>query len=278
MLFATPVLQAHEIVVVAEDRFGYIEALNGRSFSFHAEWSGVESDYGLKVASGQELLDYLDIFFGKTALWYATLDTVDDRGRPVVLRTLIDARGAGSSALKQAVISTLKDQIDVNQGGASLAKALMLHMISSAYLDGMLSVDRNQGLWQIYPGHSPTSIAPPIISAALEGFKIFRTRAAANGYYGLRRHAAALKSSAARWNQQHDRVLFTNQMNSVNLTPGSRVEGKRVVVLDDFCTDGLSLDTARAAFLMLREQPLRYFLHLANTGRAMSVTRRFETD
>lgn len=165
-------LERHEVLVIGDDRTGVFEALNGRAFGFHATWGGVECEYGIHVGTPEEFLDYLDVFFMKKTLWYSKRTDRDVRGRPVVFRARIDANGAGSETVKSAILRTLKDKSDARVNGVSMSSFVMMHMIASAYLEGLLSVDRKQALWQIYPGHSVTSTPPPLIRAAVRGFKI----------------------------------------------------------------------------------------------------------
>ena len=241
--------EPHEMLTVGEDKFGFIEAINGRSFCFHAEWSSSLSEYGIHLAAPSELLEYLDIFFMKSALWYATLDARDSLKRTVTFRALIDGDGAGSAKTKQALIETLKEKRDQKLAGASLSRFMMMHMIVSAYLDGLLSIDRYQALWQIYPGHSPDSTPPPVILATIQGFKLFRSKTANRAYYGLQRLAEAPKSSAARFKNERHLVRFTNQMNTIAIAPATAVASKRVLVVDDFSTEGYSLEAARNMYL-----------------------------
>jgi len=188
----------------------------------------------------------LDVFFMKKALWYSWLDSKDQIERPILFRALIDANGAGSEKVKNAILRTLKDKSDETVNGTSISAFLMMHMIASSYLEGLLSVDRKQALWQIYPGHSRTSTPPPLIQAAIRGFKIFRSKAADDAY-GLTRWQNALQSHLLRQGsgKEKEQVRFINQVNSVCIAKGTNVEAKRVIVLDDFCTKGFSLEAAR---------------------------------
>ncbi len=253
-------LQPHQILVIGDDDFGFIEAMNGRAMGFHAAWGMGDGKYGIHVETPQEFLDYLDVFFMKDALWYAKYTERDSAGRDVILRTLIDANGAGSPALRSAVLQTLKDRNDANVAGASLSAFLMMHMIASLYLEGFLSIDRKEVLWQIYPGHSPASQPPPLIQAAIEGFRLFRSKAAVKELYGLTRWREALQSHVARQSAaDRSKVRFQNQISSVYLAEGTRVEGKRIFVIDDFCTEGYSLEAARNLYFAAGARSVNLF-------------------
>lgn len=241
----------HEILVIGKDQRSVLEALNGCAIGFHAGWCGRTSKYGIHIETQDEFLEYLDLFFLKKALWYATYDSSDELGREVVLKTLIDGNGAGSQSLKSNLYDTLKKKQEVYTNGASLSKFMMTHMIASAYLDGLFSVDRNQIVVQIYPGHLPTSQPPVLIQQTIDSFKLFRVKPAtvSGGEYGLQRWRVAAQSHKKRMEGHRDEVAFQNQMSTVRLAAKTQVRGKRVIVLDDFHTDGFSLEAARNIYL-----------------------------
>jgi hypothetical protein len=241
-------LMPHEILVVGDDKQGVVEALNGRAFGFHASWGDGVSEYGIHVDTPEELLDYLDVFFLKKHYWYAAYSGCDSRGRVVELRSLIDGNGAHSENVKKAIIETLKERKDARFAGASFSKFLMAHMLASAYLDGLFSAERTQLLWQVYPGHDKGSKPPPVIQATIESFKLFRSKASEKDYYGIRRWKTASRSSTARVGgdpKDRAKITFGNQLSTICLAKGTKVSGKRVYVIDDFCTEGYSLEAAR---------------------------------
>lgn len=240
-------LETHNCLTVWDDEYGFREGLNGRTLPFHAEWGGGNSRYGIRLEQPTELVQYLDVFFRKSALWFAKLDTKDEKDRDVVVRGLIDGNGAGSQMIRQAVYRTLKERRDEHLNGASMPMFLLTHLLSSAYLDGLLTSARDQVLWQIYPGHSPDSTPPPLIQASFEHLNLFRGRASAK-VYGLRRIEKAQQSHTARIADNRQAVKFLNQVNSVAIVPGTKVTGKRVYVIDDFTTEGYSLEAARQFF------------------------------
>lgn len=234
-------------LTVWDDEYGFREGINGRSLSFHAEWGGGRSRYGIRLERPEELVEYLEVFFLKTAPWFAELDSRDGSGRGVTVRALIDGNGAGSELIRQATYRTLKDRERVEVYGASFPMFLLTHMLASAYLDGLLTSDRDQVLWQIYPGHSTTSAAPPVIQASIEHLTLFRGRASGK-QYGLQRLENATQSHRARVADDRSAVKFINQMNTVALQRATKVQGKRVYVIDDFTTEGYSLEAARQIF------------------------------
>uniref|UniRef100_E6QWP7 Uncharacterized protein n=1 Tax=mine drainage metagenome TaxID=410659 RepID=E6QWP7_9ZZZZ len=240
--------EPHNCLTVWDDVYGFREGINGPTLAFHAEWGGGRSAYGIRLEKPVELLQYLDVFFLKEALWFAKLDGTDGAGRSVTVRGLIDGNGAGSEAIRRAVFKTLKERQDVRVNGVSMPMFLLTHMLTSAYLDGLLTSGRDQVLWQIYPGHSPASTPPPLIQASFQHMNLFRSKASVKGRYGLNRMIDAKQSHTERIADNRQAVKFINQMNSVALIPGTNVRGKRVYVIDDFTTEGYSLEAARQFF------------------------------
>jgi hypothetical protein len=234
-------------LTVWDDFYGFKEGLNGRTLGFHAEWGGGFSKYGIRLERPDELLQYLDVFFRKTAPWFAQLDTADQIGRVVTVRALFDGNGAGSQTIRNATIRTLKDRERTELYGASFSLFLLTHMLTSAYLDGLLTTARDQVFWQIYPGHDPSSAPPPVIQDSIEHLTLFRGKAAGKKS-GLTRFVKATQSHAARIANRRSVVTFNNQMSSIVLVKGTNVEGKRVFVIDDFTTEGYSLEAARQMF------------------------------
>jgi hypothetical protein len=239
-------MPSHEMAMVAFNERGYHEAVNAPVLSFRAAWGEAMKPYALRLDAPAELIEYLDIFFLKKSLWFAYVDTTDALGRAVTLRSLIDANGAGSLAMRNAILRTLKDRQDTMMGNVSLSRALVLHLIASAYLEGLLTRDRKKVAWQMYPGHSTLSQPPPVIAAALEGVKFVR---AGTEKDALVRWSDAIHSSGSRINHQHHLVQYVNQPSTTYIPKGIKTEEKQFFVLDDFTTDGFSLENARNMLL-----------------------------
>lgn len=235
-------LQPNETLVLGKDERSVLEAMNGRSLGFHAHGAG-NSRYGIRIDNARQFFEYMDIFFRKEHLWYARFDGFDGRGKGVHVRALIDGNGAGSATLKTLLYRTLKERTDSEYRGFSLSKFLMLHLLASAFLDGFLSLDRNQVYWQIYPGHSPKSDPPPVVAAILRGLTLFRSKMAS-----LRRHKIATRSHTSRVAGDTVGINLANQLRTLVLGKTPTVHGRRVFVLDDFTTEGYSHEAARAFF------------------------------
>jgi len=242
-------IERWECIAVIDDEYGFREAINACTIAFHAEWGRGSSKYGIRLEQPEELVEYLDVFFLKKHLWFGRLDANDGNGRDVVLRALIDGKGAGDHRMKSMLYKTLKERQEVNiADGASLSSFLMTHLFASAYLEGLFSNSRDRLFFQIYSASSPQTNPPQIIQATVERFKLFRS--ANLDAAGLRRHTPATQSYRARMERARENVKFTNQMNSIVLpsTFMRNVKDRRVYVIDDFTTKGYSLEAARNMF------------------------------
>jgi hypothetical protein len=139
-----------------------------------------------------------------------------------------------------------KNKIDTTLHGASFSRILVMHLIASLYLEGLLCEGRNAADCLIYPGHSMLSTPPPVIEAALVGMQFVRTKFPKIAPV---RWSDAVHSSRSRIEGHREKVHFSNQPSTVWVPPVYKVEGKRIFVLDDFTTDGYSLEAARNLLL-----------------------------
>ena len=158
---------------------------------------------------------------------------------------MTDSLGGGDLNLQNALRRFLKDRQDFPVGPFQFGDVVALHLLGSIYSAGLA---QSTDTWTVYPGSRRTSganasLAPFIANAA----RLFR-----KSYVGdlLIRHTDALDSGQTR--AQGGQVGFSNQINTVQLNPAHRrkIEGKRIVVVDDFETNGYSLECARNLLLL----------------------------
>ena len=231
-------LEPNSIVWLGDTNRDFFSALAGRVTYFNAAWSAPDFPYGIPLAHPMVLLDVLGQCFSKEHLWYYKLATTDLLGRRVSQRSLIDGHGAGSAALKRDLISFFKE----SGSPRNLAFFVLLHLLGSIYDEGIhLQVDS----WTIYPGHGggPSPAFAPYIDLVA---KLFRDRFIPDL---LVRHTPSSKSAFTRYGGNS--VDFYNQINTihVNLEHRSRIQGKRILVFDDFTTQGFALECARNLLL-----------------------------
>lgn len=160
------------------------------------------------------------------------------------VRSLIDGNGAGDNEVKWAVIDVLKERKDRSLGNLrSMKDFLVLYFLSTLYVDGAyLGVD----WWTTYPGHNPGA-GNPVFDAAIDRIaKLFRDQYKQDL---LVRHTGAPDSAGAR--KAGKPLTFETQINSVsvNRNYAANVAGKRILVVDDFCTGGSSFECARNLLL-----------------------------
>jgi hypothetical protein len=119
---------------------------------------------------------------------------------------------------------------------------MMVHLLASIYGEGLYS---SIDTWTTYPGSaggSNAAMAPFVQMAA----RLFRDRYVDDL---LIRHQPAIDSGKARWRGYG--VDFLNQANTVHLNRSheQRVVNKRILVVDDFSTNGYSFECARSLLL-----------------------------
>ena len=120
---------------------------------------------------------------------------------------------------------------------------LLNQLFCSIYLDDL---PQNLDYWTTYPGHAKGSEINKFMSQFLErGVKEFRDK-----YIPIfHRHSTAVKSAFKRTSGGN--VDFENQIKTVNIIPAmnGKIEGKSILVIDDFTTSSFSFEWARNLLL-----------------------------
>lgn len=233
----------NELVYVGDSRYDMITAASRGVIYFHAGWSKPHKEYGLDVPSPAVLQLILKHVFVKEKLWYWSADQADSAGRPLQVRSLIDGNGANIKDLKSDLM-TLKSGYDRPLGPITLRQFIILQLIASMYLDGLTT---NVGVWCTYPGSAGggNPLLGPLLDVAA---KLFHVKLRPDGI--IRHTNVAPKHKMRVQGQTPD---FSHEADSAMLlsTPAfkRKVAGKRVVVFDDFTTDGLTAEFSRNWFL-----------------------------
>ena len=175
----------------------------------------------------------------RTSGWFWSLGDATLPGP--CIRSLLDGHGAGVPGLQRSLVRLVKTGRDTDlPDGTPLSKLVYGHLLQALQEDShCLTVD----LWGIYPGHTGDTPVLPILSRYLR-----QDGPLAEDRYLphlLMRHTPAVKVAYAR--RRGTGVGFTNQANTVHLNPRYRelLKGRRVLILDDFCTQGYSFEWAR---------------------------------
>jgi hypothetical protein len=235
-------IQTNELLWLGDSDGDMRSAVNRRVIYFHAAWSVPAYPYGIKVASPAEFSLVVRECFAKQTTWYWQLSAADAANQPVAIRSMIDGRGAGIPALKNDLMDFLHRGGNPRVGPLRTRDFIALHLLGSIYAEGLF---RAADTWTVYPSSrgGPNAALDPVISQAS---KLFRDRYAPDL---LVRHARARDTSLARASAQA--VDLSDQADTVCLTEQHRprIEDKSVLVIDDFTTEGYSLEWARNLLL-----------------------------
>ncbi|QOR40235.1 phosphoribosyl transferase [Billgrantia diversa] len=214
-------------------------AVNGNLLFLRATWWADKTEYGFEFDSPRDIARYIDIFCLRDHLWCHEIHDGD------------------LNFYALAPFSTFKPEYTLYSADArAAAKHGMGHpdfwigaLVSSLYFSGIHSQINHIAT---YPGHR-AGAGNPIMDEAVAIFgKCFR-----KSYLSdlVIRHTDAPKSQKAR--NAGEMIGHLNQLNSIHLneaplkTDGSRYKtpplgrGKTILVIDDICTKGYSLESAR---------------------------------
>jgi hypothetical protein len=232
-------IQPNELLWLGDTDLDMRSAVNGRLIYFNARWSSPDYRYGIQIPTPRAFSLVVRECFLKPRDWYWQLDVLDNNGNEVVVRALIDGRGAGIRAFKDGLIEFLHSDRNPKVGLFSVREFTLLHVLGSLYSEGLY---READTWTIYPsrrGGPNAALAPVVTSIARLSHRqqFFPTL--------IDRHTPSLDTSLARVNRTE--VRFDTQTDTVRLAPDHQrqISGKTVVVVDDFTTDGFSFEWAR---------------------------------
>lgn len=235
-----------EAIYIGNSRVDMQAAVNAKVLFLNATWYGENTPYGIKFDSPQSIAQFVDIFCLRKSLWHYAIE--DDDFAYYSL--------APFSTLKPEFAVYSQDAKDSAKFGAGHPDFWTKYLWSTIYFSELY---KEIDFIVPYPGHKSTkqhqSTACNIIEEPMLAFaKCF-------GIEYLRdlivRHTTAIKSQSARNSGVGYTLGHCNQLNTIhlNLTPlkGSGKQrfphnplvGKVVLIVDDICTQGYSLDAAR---------------------------------
>lgn len=234
-------IQPNDLVYVGDGDLDMRSASHARVVYFNAGWSRPDPEYGINLVDPTLLPIYIKHFFMKTNLWHWKVDCNDDIGRHVAIYAVIDGSAAGIKELKRGLIDLLKRHYEYHTvGRISLRDFMMLHLLGSIYLSGLY---QDTDWWTIYPGSrgAPNEAMGSFLNIAA---KLFRQGCKENL---IVRHKPSIDSGTARYKKLT--VGIENQVNTICLNDDAtiqrQIQGKRILVVDDFTTEGHSLECAR---------------------------------
>ncbi len=229
----------NEVIYVGSKNDDMRTAINGKVMFLNATWYGRSVEVGFEFTSPTEVGKYIDTFCLRDHSWFYQIENGE-------LRYYSLAPFSTWKEMYKAYSQSAKDTMKDGLGNSDFwAK----YLTSAVYFSGM---SNEINYICPYPGHSPDSR-----QIALEEALISFSKAIHKKYIGdlLVRHTKALKSQTAR--NQGNKVDQLNQLNTIHVnknpikngtvhyTTSPLSRGKTVLVIDDFCTEGYSLEAAR---------------------------------
>ncbi len=243
-------IQPSEAIYVGNsDKTDAYCAANAKVLYIRAGWAPKPGQqYGIALASVRELLHFIDLYLLKSTPWYWTTSGTDTAGRRYSYQAVAECRSIHTSPLQEVLTEAATHvlKVDTSYNPAAAARYLPFfqsHLLASLYLSGL--AQRAQ-VWAVMPGHlvraqEHTVLTPFVAQASIQT----RGRPAPL----LMRHTDAPSSREER--NTVGQAQFVTQVRTVQLSARDRdqVVGKRVLVLDDFITDGYSGEWARTLLL-----------------------------
>ena len=233
----------NEVVYIGNSQADMRTAVNGSLLFLNATWYGSKTGYGFNFDSPKDLAKFIDVFCLREHWW--EFEIHEKQLDFYALSTF--------STLKEKYAFTSQDARAAAKHGRGHPEFWARYLVSSLYFSGLY---KSLHFITPYPGHV-AGFGNVAVDAAVSTF--------ANCFRHLKylpdlivRHTTATKSQTAR--QQGKTVDHLNQLNTIRLnetpikstTSGSRYvrsplyASRTVVVVDDFCTNGYSLEAANA--------------------------------
>lgn len=217
------------IYIGDRDRTDAFCASNAKVLYFSATWANKSPNYGITVSSPQVVKKLIVKYLLKEDYWYWKLDTTDQRDRNIKVYAMLDC----TSRIKDYAVEALK------WGVLKYRFFFMFHLVASLYFS---RIYKEIDYWTNYPSHNVGDSLNPTMDSIMRMF----TKEVNKKHLNLfQRHTESRNSGASR--RRGQRVGFENQLNTINVNPSlkRKISGARVLVLDDFTTEGNSFECAR---------------------------------
>jgi hypothetical protein len=232
----------HETVLVGGQDADMQAGVNNQLLLLRPAWYGDEMEYGFRVESINRLARFCEVFALRQHPIYWSIDDglVHVRSMGPYSTYLADFAEFGSSA---------RDAAKENRGDSEF---WFFAVVSALYFSGLVHA---ADYICPFPGHNPTAPAgirtlfDDVMSRFCKCFRKFYLPDL------ILRHRTSQKSQFLKADQK----TFANQINTIHLNRRPRrydrpappkaplsLAGKQVLVVDDFITNGRSLDVARA--------------------------------
>ncbi|MFG6620724.1 phosphoribosyltransferase family protein [Sulfitobacter sp. 1A05707] len=238
---------APEVFYVGNTREDVLAASNGGFPLLNAKWHGDNSPYGFEFASPKEIASFVDCCCLTPKNWFWGIET----GR---LRVYSIAPFAEySRAYPQGAIYSTDAKHAVKQDAGNI-RFWGLLMAARIHLSG---IGTETNFVAPYPGHKTTSKKTKLMNAIAVVSGSLRARYL---FDFIERHSDAEKSQTLRTtggSPSSQNQLSTIKLNARPTRTGPQqlkyvnkpnLKGKTVLVVDDICTEGYSLEASRAFF------------------------------
>jgi hypothetical protein len=245
----------NELLYVGDSKLDMITASHGQVIFFHAAWGKDAGGYGFPISSITALVDMVEHIFLKSHNWWWKLDETDKAGRPLRQFSLMDAGYNGP--VKSQLMRAFKDDSPdaVVNSNLSVKDFTLLHILAGLYAEG-ITFDKDTW-WTIYPSSTPGEISP-ISEFWDKTAKEFRAKYIPDLFVRAQqathsRNARGYNNQTGKYNSDLEGIkrAFNNQLTTVHLNSNYRtdVQGRRIILFDDFVTKGPSSHTARSLAL-----------------------------
>jgi len=216
-------------------------AVNGNVLFLNGTWFGKRTDYGFEFSSPRDIARFIDIFCLREHLWHFC---INEQGLEYYAL-------APYSTYKQEFAAYSTDAKQAAKWGAGHPDFWTKYLFSTIYFS---ELHKRIDYVAVYPGHEAGFGNPIMEEPTLAFTKCFR-----KSYLRdlVVRHTPSRKSSFARVAGQP--IDHLNQLNTLVLTryplrgTGDKryvrsplTDGKTVLIVDDICTNGYSLEAARS--------------------------------
>lgn len=229
----------NEVLYIGASESDMQTAVNGNLLFLRATWYANKTEYGFEFDSPKDIARYIDTFCLRDHLWCHEIH--EDNFEYYAL--------APFSTMKPEYTLYSQDARDAAKHGLGHPDFWVGALVSSLYFSGIY---QRVNYIAVYPGHKAGS-GNKVMNDAMAIFgKCFRKNYLPDL---IIRHTTAQKSQTARNNGialDHLNQLNTISINRAPLrTPVVRYKnpplgkGKSVLVIDDICTKGYSLEAAR---------------------------------
>jgi hypothetical protein len=230
---------SNEVLYIGNSESDMQTAVNGRVLFLNGTWLKEAVNYGFKFATPKELAKFVDIFCVRQHDWHFKIEQGDLRYYAMAPFSTMLTQYEEYSASARAMAKR----------GVGNPEFWGRYLCSTLFLSGL-----HEEIDYVcpFPSHAANRWNDPLRQSLDIFAKCFRIRYLPDL---LVRHTTALQSHKNRDEMSHASHLKTLELNRApmkNLVTGERYRnpplksGKTVLIVDDFCTRGFSLEAGRA--------------------------------